>query len=163
VPSAKPKLDPNAPAYRQIYDEVASQLRAEPWFAAGWIVTVGSHEALSWLGLSKAAWRIAGMEIHVESWIRKDQIARRQVPVALHVEGGHYLRRNAFNAQFHTEVSDLVKGWEGYAVSEAGMTRLMVSVPLEMETVARSLVTEFTRMAQVGPVVDRIVETMRSS
>jgi hypothetical protein len=161
LPSAKPPLDRNSSAYRPIYDEVAARLQAEPWFADGWIVTVGSHETLSFLGLNKEAWRVAGMEIHVESWIRKDQIAKRQVPVAMHVEGGHYVRRNVFNAQFPSGIAELVQGWEGYTVSETGMTRLTVSVPLVTDTLAEVLATEFARMARVGPVVDRIVETMR--
>jgi len=41
------------------------------------------------------------------------------------------------------------------------MTRPMISVPIEQGILESGLADEFARLAQLGPVVDRIVDTMR--
>jgi hypothetical protein len=63
------------------------------------------------------------LEIHFESWIRKEQIAMRSVPIAMHVEGGHHTRRRAFNERFHAAIADLVRdaGTAQGAVRAAGI------------------------------------------
>jgi hypothetical protein len=147
--------------YRPIFDDVAHRLREAPWFADGWSVVVGDHESATWLTVNKPMWRTSGLEIHFESWIKKEQIAKRRVPLAMHVEGGHHSRRSTFNARFHVEVAQLEQSWEGYVANESGMTRLTTSLPLEPDGSASALATKFTRLALLGPVVDRIADALR--
>src|SRR5262245_23050833 len=138
------------PGYRPVFDELARRLRDASWLADGWSVEVGAHDTATWLTVGKPAWRASGMEIHFESWVRKVQIARRSVPVAMHVEGGHHARRYAFNERFHAAVADVVRGWHGYTVSPAGMTRLLAAVPLEAATLVPALEAEYARLARLA-------------
>jgi hypothetical protein len=147
--------------YRSVFDAVARRLAEAPWFADGWRVEVGAHETATWMTVDKPAWRVAGMAIHFESWVRKEQVAKRRVPVAMHVEGGHHARRAAFNEQFHAAVADVVRDWHGYAVSPAGMTRLLAAVPLDEDRAVPALEAEYARLARLGPTVDRIVDDLR--
>jgi hypothetical protein len=147
--------------YRPVFDELARRVGEASWFADGWSVEVGAHETATWLTVDKPAWRASGMTIHFESWVRKEQLARRSVPVAMHVEGGHHARRYAFNERFHAAIADLVRGWPGYTVSPAGMTRLLAAVPLEADTLVPALEAEYARLARLGPTVDRIVGDLR--
>ena len=149
------------PSYRPVFDEVARRLGDASWFAGGWSVEVGAHETATWLTVGKPAWRASGLAIHFESWVRREQIARRSVPVAMHVEGGHHTRRYAFNDRFHAAVADLVREWPEYTVSPAGMTRLLVAVPLEADTLVPALEAEYARLARLGPTVDGIVDDLR--
>ena len=147
--------------FSPVFAEVARQLRDLPWFAEGWSAVVGENEQVTWLGLNKSSWQTSGLEVHFESWIKKEQIAKRRVPVAMHVEGGHYTRRYAFNTLFHADVAHLAQAWDGYVINESGMTRLAISVPMESDTLVSALVAEFARLAQLGPFVDRTVDKMR--
>jgi hypothetical protein len=146
--------------YRSIFDDVAERLRGAPWFADGWSAVVGEHESATWLTVSKPLWRTSGLEIHFESWIKKEQIAKRRVPVAMHVEGGYHARRSTFNARFHLEVANLVQSWEGYIANESGMTRLTTSLPLETDRLTSALEAEYTRLALLGPIMDHIADTL---
>jgi hypothetical protein len=149
------------PSYRPVFDELARRLGDAAWFADGWSVEVGAHETATWLTVARPAWRASGLAIHFESWVRKEQIARRSVPVAMHVEGGHYTRRYAFNERFHAAIADVVREWRGYTVSPAGMTRLLAAVPLEADRLVPALEAEYARLARLGPTVDHIVDDLR--
>jgi hypothetical protein len=157
----KPQIKRSISEFSPVFAEAARLLRDRPWFGDGWTAVVGENEGSTWLGLNKMAWQTSALEIHFESWIKKEQIAKRRVPVAMHVEGGHHTRRYAFNTRFHAEIVELVQAWEGYVINEAGMTRLAVSIPMESDALISALVVEFARLAQLGPVVDRIVDTMQ--
>jgi hypothetical protein len=157
----KQKSETSPSEYHSIFADVERRLREAPWFADGWTAVVGESEPMTWLGLNKLSWQTSGLEIHFESWIKKEQIAKRRVPVVMHVEGGHHTRRYAFNTRFHSEVAEIAQTWEGYVINEAGMTRLAISIPMDQGALAPALAVEFARLAQLGPVVDGIVDTMR--
>jgi hypothetical protein len=147
--------------YRPIFDDVTRRLRGAPWFADGWSAVVGEHESATWLTVSKPFWRTSGLEIHFESWIKKEQIAKRRVPVAMHVEGGYHALRSTFNTRFHLEVANLVQSWEGYVANESDMTRLSTSLPLETGRLTSALEAEYTRLALLGPLVPHIADALR--
>lgn len=149
--TVKPKIARSIGDFNPVFADVARQLRDLPWFSDGWTAVVGENEHVTWLGLNKSSWQTSGLDIHFESWIKKEQIAKRRVPVAMHVEGGHHTRRHTFNALFHAGVADLVLAWEGYLIDEAGMTPLAISIPLESDALASALVAEFARLAQLRP------------
>ena len=139
MPTEKPKRKASPGEYQPVFEDVAGRLREAPWFTDGWTATVGGSESMTWVRLNKLEWKSSGLEIHFESWIKKEQIAKQRVPVVMHVEGGHHLRRNGFNALFHSEVAERVQAWEGYVTNEAGMTRLAISIPLQQGALASAL------------------------
>jgi hypothetical protein len=153
--------------YLTLYQSLAEQLAREPWFAAGWETRFDYLNPESprgvWLQLVRKHWFDGA--IHLETWIGNPALQSGQTPVVLHVETSipnHGLSRNDFSKRLLEQVGEQVESWPGYTVKpNYAMEPFNVRVPFTKETLVPALKAAFSRLQQLGDVIDQTIEAVK--
>jgi hypothetical protein len=153
--------------YLALYQHLSEQLAREPWFANGWQTHFDYLDRDNprgvWLQLVRKSWFDGA--IHLETWVNNSALQSQQTPVVLHVETSipkHGISRNDFAKRFLEQVGEQIQGWSGYVIKpNYAMEPLNTRVPFTKETLVPALKTEFSRLQQLGDVIDQSIADVR--
>lgn len=161
--------DPRYAPFLPDVEKAARELRKAPWFDDGWRVTAGPFQdgAGVYVGMWKSNWDNEDFcGVHFEGSLEWGGFKMGHAVCAMHVLhreffSGTQKGREAFSLPFvHSpEVRRIIRSWKaGYRVKpRGGMVPLRRNAPRTPDNLAEVLVTEFTRFAQLGPEIDRIL------
>jgi hypothetical protein len=147
--------------YYPVMLRVEAALAACEWFADGWAISIRHFSGGIALQLYKTGWHnAAGRGIHLETWISIDGVADTSVPVVIHAER-EVPGRERFNRMFIERSREIMAKWSGYRISRNGtMEHCIIRVPLIRRMLVKRLTAEFTRLAEVGDIIDGILVEM---
>jgi hypothetical protein len=157
--------DPRYAPFLPDVEKAADALKGASWFDEGWRVTAGPFQdgAGVFVGMGKSR---RFLRRRFEGSLEWGGFNLGHVVCAMHVlHRGAFSRtqkgREAFSLPFvqSPEVRRFIRSWKaGYRVNpHGGMVPLRRNAPRTPDNLAEVLVTEFTRFAQLGPEIDRIL------
>jgi hypothetical protein len=153
--------------YLSLYRALGDSLAREAWFGEAWETRCDflNPEAPRgvWLQLVRKNWFDGA--IHLETWLSNPVLERKATPVVLHIETSipkHGISRNDFTKRFLERVGDEIRSWEGYVVKpNYAMEPFSVQVPFTKETLVPALEAEFSRLQQLGDVIDETIDEVK--
>lgn len=147
--------------YYPLFKKLERQLVCQPWFADGWIFYTGHFNEGIFLQLYKTGWHNYNQRgIHLETWISLDGVRNRSVPVVLHIER-EAPHRKEFNRLLTERGISLMTSWPGYSVSRTNtMERFIHRFPLSRNTLVKQLTEEFSRVQEIGTIIDSVLATL---
>jgi hypothetical protein len=153
--------------YLALYRKLSEQLAREAWFANGWETRFDYLDRNNprgvWLQLVRKNWFDGA--IHLETWINNSVLQSGTTPVVLHIETSipnHGISRNDFSKRFLEQAGDTVQSWPGYTVKpNYAMEPISTRVPFTKETLVAALKAEFTRLQQLGDIIDQTIEAVK--
>jgi hypothetical protein len=153
--------------YLAIYQELSDRLARQPWFADGWETRFNylnqENPRGVWLQLIRKHWFDGAL--HLETWINNTVLQNGATPVVLHVETSiprDGISRNDFSKRFLERSGALIQSWDGYEIKpHYAMEPFSTRLPFTKETLAAVLEAEFTRLQQLGTVIDETIEEVR--
>lgn len=144
--------------YYPLFKKLERALTSQPWFSDGWIIYTGHFSEGIFLQLYKAEWHNHNQRgIHLETWVSIDGVRNGSVPVVLHVEREAPYRKG-LNHLLVERGTGLMTSWPGYSVSCTNvMERFIHRFPLSRNTLVKRLTEEFTRVQEIGDVIDGVL------
>ncbi len=163
------KINPRYQPFLEPFKLAETEMRTQSWFGDGWIATSGPFQDGEgvWLGLWKENWfndDFCG--IHFEISLEWGGYKMKHLVRAMHVLHrntfpGTELDRSHFSIPFvkSVEVRRIIRSWKaGYRVNpKGGMVPLRLNAPRTDNNIEEVLLTETSRLQQLGPEIDRIL------
>jgi hypothetical protein len=157
------------PAQRETYlvilREVGERLAATEWYKDGWQFITTGLDGFATCQLFRPDWLIQpNRPIHFESFIGANQLNSGELPVALHAHPT-FEQHSRFAQLFLERAAHLLEQLPGYTLADStrpGFNLVMTKLPFSAANLADVLVAEFTRLHQIGPLIDQSLAELSS-
>ncbi len=150
----------------ELFQVLDGKLKAASWFINGWTtnyryVALGNRVIFL---LYKEHW--SNGAIHFKTRITNTDLDKEFIRVGLHVETSipkQGINRVVFDKLLLEEGGDLLKSWDRYVIKPTHYQKPFHTwIPFTQETLVSSLESEFSRVQQLGSIIDKAIEGART-
>jgi len=145
--------------FKPVFKEIERSLERQKWFSSDWrIYNRGVYMQVyknNWFNDDQGG-------IHFETYVEKDELAEKQVPIHMHVESD-FPKDEEFVRLFTGLARPVIEGWKGYKVQGTGYMICQRKLPLDPQSLQSRLVEEFGRLQELAPMIDRTISDVLSN
>jgi len=155
------------PAALEIFDEYDAVIRkcrreiiSQDWFDGAWWINSTFNTNGYTFQLTKTNWFNHNSQgIHIEFWLEESELKEKEFDIVLHFESD-VPDRKKLGLLFRDALSPLEDEFEDYRIShQAVCDKLKKRVSFTKSSLPKIVVTEFSRLQRIAPVIDGLVRT----
>jgi hypothetical protein len=164
---AEKRMTKIKPAALEIFDEYDAVIRkcrreiiSQDWFHGDWWINSAFNANGYTFQLAKTNWFNHNSQgIHIEFWLEENEFKEKKFDIVLHFESD-VPDRKKLGLIFRDALSPLEGQFEDYRINhQAVCDKLQKRISFTKSSLPKIVVTEFTRLQRIAPVIDGLTDT----